>query len=70
MFDAYNVADTYSTSDWALTKRPDTLFINGKTYSCDKYWVGDVGGGTVWISNGVPMPVNRVQGPGWLFLDI
>jgi hypothetical protein len=73
MFDAYDVSDTYSTSDWLLTsKGPDTLLINGKTYICNKYWVGDAGGqGTVWVSNGVPMPVKieskTSDGSSWTY---
>jgi len=54
-----DIAGTFGTGDWPLTSQgTEAVTIDGKTYTCTKYSVGDDGQyGTAWVTGGVPLPV-------------
>jgi hypothetical protein len=58
-----NVAEAFTAGNWPM-KSPgtDAVTIDGKTYQCTKYSVGDSGEhGTAWVSGEVPVPVKIEQ---------
>jgi hypothetical protein len=54
-----DIAGTFATSDWPLASQgTESVTIDGKTYTCTKYSVGNDGEyGTAWMAQGVPVPV-------------
>ena len=54
-----DIAGTFATSDWPLTGMgTEAVNIDGKTYTCTKYSVGNAGEyGTAWVTQEVPVPV-------------
>jgi hypothetical protein len=58
-YESSDIAGTFGTSDWPLSGQgTEAVTVDGKTYTCTKYSVGDNGQyGTAWVSQGVPVPV-------------
>ena len=54
-----DIAGTFATGDWPLAGQgAEAVTIDGKTYTCTKYSVGNAGEyGTAWVDKGVPVPV-------------
>jgi hypothetical protein len=54
-----SIAWTFQQGNWPLhSLGTEKVTINGKTYTCTKYTVGDAGEyGTAWMAPGIPLPV-------------
>lgn len=54
-----SIAWTFQQSDWPLRSLgTEKIAVNGKTYTCTRYMVGDAGeDGTAWMAPGIPLPV-------------
>lgn len=63
LYSRNNIADACTTGDWPLKDMgTEAVTVNGKSYSCTKYAIGDSGEhGTAWVSDGVPVPVKLQQ---------
>ena len=67
LYSSNNIVDTYVTGNWPLKSMgTDVVTIDGNSYSCTKYSVGETGeSGTAWVSEGVPVPVKiEIISPG------
>ena len=54
-----SIAWTFQQDNWPLhSQGTEKIAVNGKTYTCTKYKVGDAGEyGTAWMASGIPLPV-------------
>ena len=59
LYGSNNIADAYTKGNWPMKSLgTEAVAVDGKTYQCTKYSVGEAGEhGSIWVSGEVPVPV-------------